>query len=129
MHPIKYNTVQFLKNSNMDLKWGPGEIGTGPHSQVGALTEASPYEGGRTNKSPHMQAHALTHSDTTRSLHISPLHREREIIVLRNQLWAYYFENNALSNHDKLFHLTTPGCISIWKIYSRCHTLLDHHCN
>ena len=44
-------------------------MGTGPHSQVGALTEASPYKGGRTNKSPHMQAYALTHSDTTRSLY------------------------------------------------------------
>ena len=32
-------------------------------------TEASPYKGGRTNKSPHMQAYALTHSDTTRSLY------------------------------------------------------------
>ena len=43
-----------LKSWNIWI-WAIKYMGTSPY------TEASPYEGGRTNKSPHMEAHALSH--------------------------------------------------------------------
>ena len=61
-------------------------MGTVPHLQVGTLTEASPYKGGRTNKSPHRQAYALTHSDTTRSLYFI-------VILLQCRLLSFCSEH------------------------------------